>query len=138
MPIQLVLETNQVRSCDVKKDISCARGQRERHPFTGIVSNHKLIVGTLRYEKDVQLGKRGDEERGNRGEKGGSSRERRHCTDCDASAPAPLSPSSLPSDPDPLRPASLPSDPPGSGDGLLVLSSKLFACFFWEAQFGQL
>jgi hypothetical protein len=64
MPIQLVLETNQVRSCDIKRLISCARGKRERHPFTGIVSNHKLIGGdTLRYEKDVQLGKRGDEER---------------------------------------------------------------------------
>lgn len=64
MPIQLVLETNQVRSCDIKRHISCARGKRERQPFTGIVSNHKLIGGaTLRYEKDVQLGKRGEEER---------------------------------------------------------------------------
>ena len=64
MPIQLVLETNQVRSCDIKRHISCARGKRERQPFTGIVSNHKLISdSTLRYEKDVQLGKRGDEER---------------------------------------------------------------------------
>ena len=94
MPIQLVLETNQVRSCDIKKDISCARGQRERHPFTGIVSNHKLIVGTLRYEKDLQLGKRGHKERGNKGKEGGSSRERRHCTVFDAVVSASSSSSS--------------------------------------------
>ena len=67
MPIQLVLETKcaaTVRSCDIKRHISWARGKRERQHFTGIVSNHKLIGGaTLRYKKDVQLGKRGDEER---------------------------------------------------------------------------
>ena len=66
MPIQYVLETNQVRSCDTKRHISCARGKRERQPFTGIVSNHKSIgcgTVTLRCEEHVQLGKRGDEER---------------------------------------------------------------------------
>ena len=67
---------HQVRSCDIKRLISWARGTRERQHFTGVVSNKKINrcsfspAGT---ERKFSWGKRGNEER----EGGGSSRERR-------------------------------------------------------------